>query len=308
MKLKHKLISVLSALLAAISSLFLLASLALGTVKFTFSDSETVTSGVIDNLDIDIIDREIEAQINNCSTIYGFDSALILEKVHEIDTYSLVKDYFTDYYTSFTEGREFPTLTLNSDDFYTVITENKDRSTRPEVYELEENRKALADKYALCVTLPISSLSFNLIESAASKADVIYNRFAALSNYFIPSVVIFVCLLGLLVLLIVIFKRRGAAYYTALLYFVVTLFPSVPMLYLALAELPSRFNVKIGAAYAYLDAIYNYVFNTGAKTLVCISIGAFALFLITVFANIFKKEQKPPFESEKLPTEEQKQP
>lgn len=287
--MKNKIVTLFITLTSIITAILLLCTTLLGVVYTDFSSPKRFISGICDNLDIELICADINKQMYTCSKVYGFDNSVPIGILENIDVETLTHGYLWDYYNAFISGSDIPTVTLDPEVFYNAISENTDKSTRPEVYKLEENRRALAEKYALCVTMPISSLSANILKSTLTSASDVYNAFVDTGKYFVPCAISFAVFFIANAALIIIFKRRNAAYFTSLAYFIVTLLVSVPFAYLAKADLPARFNVKIGASFAYLDAIYKYLFCT--NTFIIISIIAFVLFLGMVLWNTLSNKK-----------------
>lgn len=288
--MKNKIVTLFITLTGIVTAVLLLCTTMLGIVYFNFSSPEGFIDGVCDNLDIELIKADINKQIYSCSKIYGFDNSVPMKLLDSIDVEALTHTYISEYYNAFIRGENTPTVTLDSEAFYNAISENTDKSTRPEVYEIEENRRALAEKYVLCITMPISSLSANILKNNVLSFSEAYNTFVNTGKYFVPCVGVFAVFFIANAALIIIFKRRNAAYLTSLLYFIVTLIVSIPFAYLAKENLPARFNVKIGASFAYLDAIYKYLFCT--NTFIIISAFAFVLFIGAVVWNILTKKKK----------------
>ncbi len=287
--MKSKIISTLTVITCVVSAVLLFFTLLFGVIRFRFTQSENLISGVCANIDTDIIKNEITSQIDACSTIYRFDGTLIKDYARQIDVDSLVEEYFEDYYNAFKSGKDFPKLSLDCEELYQIITDNTDQSKRPEIYELEENRRALAEKYTLCISIPVSSLSLDILTSNISTASDSYSKISALGNYFSPILISFAVIFIGASVLTILFKKRKIAYFATLSYFVLTLLFSVPFVYLANANLPEKFNVKLGAGFAYLDATYKYIFNDTSNGLIIVSVLAFALFIASVIWNALTK-------------------
>lgn len=275
---------------AIFSTLLLLLTLAFAHIYFTIYTPERFTDGVKNSIDADSLKNEINSQIKLYSDTYGYDSEIITAIVDAEDLTSISGDYFTDYYNSFADGNsEMPSFSYNKEIFYNTITDNTEKALRPELFELEENRRLLADKYNDCIESAVSSLSINRVYNTLLSSRDKYLSLASLGVYFIPSLIAFIAIALLTWIIIVMQKHTKAAYFTSLAYFTISLIFSVPLAYLAQLDLPSKMTVHVGSALTYIDAVYTFLVTKTSYAYIAVSTAAFILFIAAVIQYVSKK-------------------
>ena len=285
--------TVIATIGAILSTLLLLLTLAFGYIHFTIYTPEGFTDGVANSIDADSLKNQINSQIKLYSDTYGFDSEIITALVDAEELKSISSNYFTDYYNSFVNGSsEMPSFSYSNDVFYNTITDNTDKALRPELYELEENRRMLADKYNDSIESAVSSLSINRVYSTLLAARDKYLSIASLGVYFIPCLLAFAALALLTWIIIVIQKHTKTAYFTSLAYFTVSLIFSIPFAYLSQLALPSKMAIQIDSALTYIDAVYTFLITKASYTYIIVSAVAFILFIAAVIWWVSKKQKK----------------
>lgn len=283
---------IISAILSLITVFVFILTLAVGYVRFTVYDQAEFKESVGELINDEYIKNHAVDKIDTVSSIYGFDPSEISKLLEDIDFDNLSNEYFSDLYDSLLNGDStLPVTDFNSEAFAETIAKEFLSSLRPELYEIEENREMLAEKYNEVIRLSVSALSLDSISELFPTLTEHYLRVVEIGKYFLPLLVTFAVCLVLLLLILIIKKWTGSVYSIFLSLFTVSLLFTVPFGYLSSQNLVSRFNVNLGAGYAYLEAIWNVMVTDAAKVFAIVSGALLFLLIVSMFVDVFAKRK-----------------
>lgn len=260
-------------------------------VRFTVYEPEYFAKSVSKRINDDYIKSEIADNITIISNHYGFDPEVITPLLDEIDFKEVSGEYFGDFYNSFINGEELPLSDFGTDIFLTSIENNYSTALYPELYEIEENRILLAEKYVDAVNISISTLSIDSVNSALSGIKAPFRKFTGVGRYFTPLIIVFIVCLELLLFLLIHNKRTGSLYTLLLALFTVSMLFTVPFAYLNAQNLIARFNINLGAGYAYIEAVWNLIITSPAIVYTVISSILLISLLAVVVFSVFKNNK-----------------
>ncbi len=283
---------IISAILSLITVFVFILTLAVGYVRFTVYDQAEFKESVGELINDEYIKNHAVDKIDTVSSIYGFDPSEIIKLLEDIDFDNLSNEYFSDLYDALLNGDStLPVTDFNSEAFAETIAKEFLSSLRPELYEIEENREMLAEKYNEVIRLSVSALSLDSISELFPTLTEHYLRVVEIGKYFLPLLVTFAVCLVLLLLILIIKKWTGSVYSIFLSLFTVSLLFTVPFGYLSSQNLVSRFNVNLGAGYVYLEAIWNVMVTDAAKVFAIVSGALLFLLIVSMFVDVFAKRK-----------------
>ena len=278
-----------SVVLSVIVVLLFIMTLAVTYVRFTVYEPAHFAKSVSKRVNDAYIKSEIAENITMISNHYGFDHEVITPLLDEIDFKEVSGKYFGDFYNAFLNGEKLPVSDFGTEVFLTAIENNYSTALYPDLYEMEENRTLLAEKYADAVNISISTLSIDSVNSALAGIKAPFRKFTDIGRYFTPLIIAFIVCFELLLFLLIHNKRTGSLYTLLLTLFTVSMLFTVPFAYLSSQNLVARFNINLGAGYAYIEAIWNLMITSPAVIFTVISsvllVSLLAVIVTTVFKN-----------------------
>ena len=256
-------------------------------MRFTVYDPAYFSKSVNKYINDEYIKNEIADNVTMISNHYGFDPEVITPLLDQINFKEISGGYFNDFYDAFLNGEKLPVLNFDSDVFLTAIENNYSTALYPELYEVEENRILLAEKYADAVNISISTLSVESVNSALSGIKAPFKEFANIGSYFTVLIILFIVCLELLLFLLIHNKRTGSLYTLLLTLFSVSMLFTVPFAYLNSQNLVARFNINLGAGYAYIEAVWKLIITSPAVIFSVISIILLIALLAVIATAVF---------------------
>lgn len=283
--MKKNITTILSAFGILLSLMLFAACAIFGYIYFTVYDKTAFANNIASSIDKSTLRDELNAQIDDVSTAYGFDSGLIRNIIEDEDTLALAESYLSDYYIGFVNGVEtFPQAEYSNEAILQTINDNISSAVRPEIYEIESNRILLADAYEGAVTSTITSLNINILYNKLMTVRDKYLKFTNIGRYFIPCLTAFVIVAALTLVLMFTAKKKKSMYVYAMLMFAISLVFSVPFVYLSRINLLARLTVSLGGASVYIKAVYDLIAVDAAQVFTVIS----SILLITVVASAIR--------------------
>ncbi len=266
-------------------------TLAVAYVHFTVFDPADFTKSVSKRVNNEYIKNEIAQNITVISNNYGFDPKFITPLLDEIDFKKMSEEYVEKFYNAFLNEEDLPVLDFSTDIFVSAIENNYSSSLHPELYEVEENRLLLAEKYNEAINFSVSTLSIDSLNSVLSEIRVPFLKFTNIGRYFTPLAIVFIVLLEVLLFLLINNKRTGSLYSLLLTLFTISLLFTIPFGYLNSQDLISRFNVNLGAGFAYIEAIWNLMITSAANIFAVVSSVLLAGLLAVSISAVFRKSR-----------------
>ena len=287
-------LKITSVILSIIAVLSFILTLLTAYIHFTVYDKNEFVENVGYSINTEFIKQEAIEKVTVVSNAYGFEATIISNLLDNINFKELSSKYFSVLYEAFLNGDTvLPVPDFESDSFLeTIAKEFLLSSLRPELYEIEENRTMLADKYNDVIKLVISALSLDSVGETLTLVRSYYLIVLSLGQYFIPLLSVFAACMLILLIIFIIKKQTGSLYTLFLSLFTVSLLFTVPLGYLSAENLVARFNVNLGAGYAYIEAIWNVLITDAAKVYAQVSLGLLILLLITIIVHVFTKKKQ----------------
>lgn len=283
---------IISAILLLFTILLFILTLVIGYIHFTVYEQDAFTENVGKHVSAEYIKSDVKDKITIVSNNYGFEPDVINGLLDGIDFKELSNEYFSKLYNAILNGDEvLPVTDFNSDAFADTIANEYLSSLRPELYEIEENRALLAEKYNEVIELSVSALSLDSINKLLPTVREHYLRVIKLGEYFLPLLVTLAACLVILLLILIIKKWTGSVYSLFLALFTLSLLFTVPFGYLSAQDLVSRFNVSLGAGFAYLEAIWNVMITDAAKVYAIVSGTLLFILIVSMFVDVFAKRK-----------------
>ena len=282
-----------ASLLSLITAILFIASLATAYLYFTVYDAESFTNTVSSFIDSDFIKNDAGKSIEIVSKNYGFDPEIATEVNNKIDYDALSSEYFKKFYNGFLSGStEVPYIEYDDGEFLKIITDNISSTLRPEIYELEENRAMLAEKYSTAVETSLNSFSMDTVQNAIAGFGSMYSQITQIGKLFLPIAALFALFFVITLILIIAKKLVSSAYTLFLTLFTISIFFTIPFGYLSAQNLPARFNISLGGGFAYINAIWTTMISCAANAYGIISAVLLAAIILVSLIAAFKKRKK----------------
>ncbi len=286
MKIFNTVITIILSLLLTVS---LCVTLALNLIYCTL-DTDTAPTSIASFIDENKLSAELSGILSTTVKTYGFDASEIANKVNTKEAKRVCGEYIGLYFNAFITGATETPIVVYKDDgsIYNAINENKHLSSRPELFENEENVRLLADKCVSKINSAINALSIDKVLEIITHYKGLYIKVASLGKYFMPATIITALLLVVTCTLIIFQKRRKTAYGVSLALFGVSAVFSVPFVYFSTLDIATKLNINAGLAKVYADALFRHVFSRMALIYTSVS----ALLLIMLILSIIRLVQK----------------
>lgn len=276
--------TIIAFVLSALLTVSLCVTLALGMIHFTLSDIDGTPESIASHIDENKLSAELSGILSTTVKTYGFDEAQIAHAINIAEAKRACSEYISKYFDAFITGAgETPVVNYEDDGaIYNALAESKTSSSRPELFDNDDNVKLLADQCVSKINSAINALSIDKVLEMLTPLNGKYIKAASLGRYFVPMVITTTLLLILTALIVILQKRRKTAYGVSLALFGASAVFAVPFTYFSGLDLASKLNINIGLIKVYADALFRHIFTRMSH----IYTGVSALLLIVLVLSI----------------------